>query len=172
MTQDTWACRPATIEDVRTVAALAAEIWHEYYGALLSLEQIVYMVDKFQSPDAIADQISEQGYEYYLMRADGADVGYLAVKAEDGKLFLSKLYVLKAHRGRGYASSAMAFLIRLCRERGLGAVWLTVNRHNDASIAVYEKKGFRKVREQVADIGNGYVMDDFIMEKAIGETDR
>ncbi|MFC3799155.1 GNAT family N-acetyltransferase [Cohnella sp. GCM10012308] len=169
MTQEAWACRPVQAEDSAAVAGLASEIWHEYYGALLSLEQIDYMVDKFQSPGAIADQIAQQGYEYYLMRADGADVGYMAVKAEGGKLFLSKLYVLKAHRGRGYASRAMAVIMQLCRERGLGAVWLTVNRHNEGSIAVYEKKGFKKVREQIADIGNGYVMDDFIMEKEIRE---
>ncbi|WP_217593774.1 GNAT family N-acetyltransferase [Cohnella sp. GbtcB17] len=171
MAQEAWACRPVTIEDAQTVATLASEIWHEYYGALLSLEQIVYMVDKFQSPGAIADQIAHQGYEYYLMQANGANVGYMAVQAKDGKLFLSKLYVLKAQRGQGYASRTMDFLMRLCRERGLGAIWLTVNRHNEASISVYEKKGFRKVREQVADIGNGYVMDDYIMEKEIRETD-
>ncbi|MFD2330961.1 GNAT family N-acetyltransferase [Cohnella sp. GCM10020058] len=171
MAQETWACRPANAADAETLAGLASEIWHEYYGALLSLEQIVYMVDKFQSKSAIADQMERQGYEYFLMRAEGVDVGYLAVKAEDGKLFLSKLYVLKAHRGHGYASRAMAFMTQLCRERGLGAVWLTVNRHNEGSIAVYEKKGFKKVRKQIADIGNGYVMDDFIMEKEIRETD-
>lgn len=171
MAQEAWACRPVLAEDSAGVAGLALEIWHEYYGALLSHRQIVYMVEKFQSPTAIADQIAQQGYEYYLMQAGGDNVGYLAVKAEGGKLFLSKLYVLKAQRGHGYASRAMAFLTRLCRERGLGAIWLTVNRHNDASIAVYEKKGFKKVREQVADIGSGYVMDDFVMEKEIRETD-
>ncbi|CAI6059702.1 GNAT family N-acetyltransferase [Cohnella sp. JJ-181] len=170
-TQETWTCRLADTGDAATVAALAEEIWHEYYGALLSREQIVYMVDKFQSADAIADQIATQGYEYYLMQAGGENVGYLAVKEEGGKLFLSKLYVLKAHRGQGYASRAMAFITGLCRERGLDALWLTVNRHNDGSIAVYEKKGFAKVREQVADIGNGYVMDDYVMEKEIRATE-
>ncbi|MDG0795017.1 GNAT family N-acetyltransferase [Cohnella ginsengisoli] len=109
MAQEAWACRPVLAEDSAGVAGLALEIWHEYYGALLSHRQIVYMVEKFQSPTAIADQIAQQGYEYYLMQAGGDNVGYLAVKAEGGKLFLSKLYVLKAQRGHGYASRAMAF---------------------------------------------------------------
>jgi len=167
MLQEKWTCRRAETGDAELLADLASEIWHEYYGSLLSLEQIDYMVDKFQSAPAIADQIASQGYEYYLMQADGTNVGYLAVKAEGDKLFLSKLYVLKAHRGRGYASRSLAFVVQQCRERGLKALWLTVNRYNDASIAVYEKKGFKKVREQVADIGNGYVMDDFVMEMEI-----
>lgn len=167
MIQENWTCRRAETGDAAVLAGLASEIWHEYYGAILSLEQIDYMVDKFQSATAIADQIASQGYEYILMQADGTYVGYMAVQAEGSKLFLSKLYVLKAYRGRGYASRSLAFVMQQCRERGLNAVWLTVNRYNDASIAVYEKKGFKKVREQVADIGNGYVMDDFIMEMEV-----
>lgn len=58
-------------------------------------------------------------------------------------------------------------LNRLCREQGLVALYLTVNRENAGSIAAYLAMGFRKVREQVTDIGEGYVMDDFIMEKAV-----
>ncbi|MNE72395.1 Acetyltransferase (GNAT) family protein [compost metagenome] len=80
---------------------------------------------------------------------------------------MSKFYISKEHRGRSYASQALAFLEKLCKERSLSHIWLTVNRHNESSIAVYEKKGFRTVREQIADIGNGFVMDDFIMEKEI-----
>lgn len=123
------------------------------------------MIDKYQSVSAIADQIRHQGYEYYLLRREGSTVGYMAVKPEEGRLFLSKFYIGKEHRGYGYASLAMQFLEKLCRDRKLSHIWLTVNRHNASSIAIYERKGFRTVREQVADIGNGFVMDDFIMEK-------
>ena len=157
----------ATSEDIEAVARLASEIWSEHYVSIITTEQIDYMVEKFQSVRAITDQIERQGYEYYLMQADGRNVGYMGVKPEEAKLLLSKFYLLKAHRGQGYASQAMSFLEELCKERALSAMWLTVNRHNASSIAVYEKKGFRTVRTQVADIGGGYVMDDYIMEKAI-----
>ena len=157
----------ATREEIETTAQLAAEIWREHYISIITAEQIEYMLDKFQSVPAMTDQIEHQGYEYYLMRADGIDAGYMAVKAEDSKLFLSKFYILKAHRGRGIGSRAIDFLAELCKERKLHAIWLTVNRNNASSIAVYERKGFRIVRTQVADIGGGYVMDDFVMEKEI-----
>ncbi|MFC4812451.1 GNAT family N-acetyltransferase [Paenibacillus sp. GCM10023250] len=159
--------RVNTTEDIAATAQLGARIWQEYYVSIISMEQIAYMLEKFQSVPAMTEQIERQGYEYYQIRHEGAPVGYLAVKPEAGKLFLSKLYVAKEHRGQGCASQAMAFLERLCRDRSLSAIWLTVNRHNASSIAVYEKKGFRTVREQVADIGNGYVMDDFVMEKTV-----
>ena len=157
-----------TAEEIAEVARIASEIWREYYVSILTIEQIEYMVDKFQSVPAITDQIHNQGYEYYLIqRAGSSTVGYLSVRPQEGKLFLSKFYILQEHRGQGYASQAVAFLEKLCKERSLTHIWLTVNRHNASSIAVYEKKGFRMVREQVADIGNGYVMDDFVMEKEI-----
>ncbi|WP_079912640.1 GNAT family N-acetyltransferase [Paenibacillus sp. 32352] len=156
-----------TEEEVTDLARLAAEIWNEYFITIISREQIDYMVQKFQSYPALTDQLKHQGYEYYFMKLNGSNIGYMGVKQEEGKLFLSKLYILKEHRGRGFASRAMEFLVELCRKRGLSAIWLTVNRYNDATIAVYEKKGFKKLRTQVADIGNGFVMDDYIMEKEI-----
>ncbi|OMF57773.1 GNAT family N-acetyltransferase [Paenibacillus rhizosphaerae] len=156
-----------TEEEIAALADLAYGIWHEYFIRIITRDQIKYMVDKFQSVPAITDQIQHQGYEYFFINVDGAHAGYIGVKQEEGKLFLSKLYIAKEYRGHGYASRAMEFLTTLCKDRCLSAIWLTVNRHNDSTIAVYEKKGFKTVRTQVADIGNGFVMDDYVMEKPI-----
>ena len=61
----------------------------------------------------------------------------------------------------------MNFLEDLCRQRGLSKIWLTVNRHNDNTIAAYKAMGLTIVREQKADIGGGFFMDDYIMEKPV-----
>lgn len=156
-----------TEEEIAFLAQLASEIWCEYFVCIISNEQINYMVEKFQSVHAITVQIKNQGYEYYFMNVNGRTIGYLGIKQEEGKLFLSKFYIQKEHRGKGYASQAMEFLVGICKDRRLGIIWLTVNRYNDVTIAIYEKKGFRTVRTQVADIGNGFVMDDNIMEREI-----
>lgn len=153
--------------EISVLAGIAAEIWNEYFITIISREQIDYMVDKFQSDKAITDQIANQGYEYFMIHAGGENVGYLGIKPGEGKLLLSKFYMRKEYRGKGYASRAMAFLVQLCKDRTLSPIWLTVNKYNADTIAVYEKKGFRTVRSEVADIGNGFVMDDFIMEKEI-----
>lgn len=157
----------STSEEVAELSRLASVIWQEYYVSIITLEQIDYMIQKYQSESAITEQIYQQGYEYYFIQRDDSPVGYMSVKQEEGKLFLSKFYIGKEHRGQGYASQALAFLEQLCIEQSMNLIWLTVNRHNESSIAVYEKKGFQTVREQVADIGNGFVMDDFVMEKEI-----
>ncbi len=90
--------------------------------------------------------------------------GYIGIVQEEDRLFLSKLYIDQAFRGRGLARKALGFLRMFCKERGLAGIYLTVNRNNTGSVAAYEKMGFQKVREQVAEIGGGYVMDDYIME--------
>ena len=156
-----------TPEAVSHTAALADEIWNEHYASILSAEQIRYMVDTFQSVKAIHKQLAEQEYRYYLLKADDKILGYTGVQPKDGRLFLSKLYLRQAARGKGYARRVLAFLSGFCEGAGLSAIWLTVNRHNTDSIAIYQRLGFMKIREQVAEIGNGYVMDDYIMEKTL-----
>ncbi len=151
---------------VQTVCRVADAIWREHYAAILDPGQIDYMLATFQSPGAVQEQI-EQGYFYYLFLWEGAPVGYLSIHPEKDRLFLSKLYVDKAHRGHGIARSALRFLKGLCREEGLASIYLTVNKHNAHSIEAYKRLGFVKAREQTVDIGNGYVMDDYVMEKLV-----
>ena len=154
------------------IARLASQIWREHYGNLLSGRQIDYMLEKFQSEPAIMEQMERGGYTYYIIYANGGGegrtaVGYMGVKFEDKKLFLSKFYILKSYRGKGLGRLGFDFLFDLSAEAELQSVWLTVNKGNLDSIAVYEHLGFVTVREQVADIGEGFVMDDYIMEKRL-----
>jgi len=87
-----------TEEEIGTLARLASEIWNEYFVEIISVEQIDYMVDKFQSYPALTELIGRQGYEYYFMNDGGENVGYIGIKAEASKLFLSKFYIRKEHR--------------------------------------------------------------------------
>lgn len=157
----------STAEDICALAQLTDEVWHEYFPCILSEEQIDYMVDKFQSEHAISEQLASGGYEYRVITADGKKAGYVGFVRESEKMFLSKLYLLKAYRGRQIASRALEFLKTECKKGGLDAIYLTVNRHNTHTIDVYKRWGFEVVREQCADIGNGYVMDDYVMELAL-----
>lgn len=154
-----------TPEEVQETACLASEIWHEWFPAILSAEQIDYMVERFQSEEAISAQL-EKGYRYFqLQDSNGVLMGYTGVLPEEDKLFLSKLYVHKNYRKQGLARRTLDFLEGLAAELGLNTVYLTVNRHNAGAIAGYQALGFQTVREQVSDIGGGFVMDDYVMEK-------
>lgn len=155
-----------TDSQIREIAVLANEIWHQHFTPIIGEEQVDYMVDKFQSYPALKEQI-ENGYEYYQIFSDGKFLGYTGVHDEEGRLFLSKLYIKKEARGRHLATAVFEFLVNLCKERKLSAIWLTCNKHNDHSLAVYDHLGFQTIDTQEADIGGGFIMDDYIMEYRI-----
>ena len=154
-----------TSEQIKKVAAMADEIWHEWFPSIISEGQIDYMLEKFQSEKAISAQLANDGYRYFMIMNGGEHIGYTAVRPEsDGRLFLSKIYIKKEHRGKGFGRAVFEFLKEFCKENGHSAIWLTVNKHNDDSIAVYKKCGFRIIGEGVTDIGGGYVMDDYFFQ--------
>lgn len=162
-------------EQLATTAALAREIWYEFYVPLIGRPQVDYMVDKFQNARAMQAQIA-QGYEYFLVRqtdstdreADaGVDIGYCAVQEQPGRvMFLSKFYLHHAARGSGTGRRCMEFIEGLARRRELSLLWLTVNKGNP-SVQAYQRLGFKIAAELVMDIGGGFVMDDYRMEKAL-----
>lgn len=162
-----------TEEDIRILAAVANEIWHQHFTPIIGAAQVEYMVDKFQSEHAITGQLAN-GYRYYQFYVDGQAVGFTGIhpETEEKKLFLSKLYLKKANRKQGLAREAFSFLLEICEKEGLDVIWLTVNRENYDTIEVYKHLGFQVVREQKADIGCGFYMDDYIMEYQVNEHDK
>ncbi len=146
---------------------MADEVWHEYFPCILTDEQIDYMVDRFQSERAMREQVSEKGYRYAFIMDGEVRVGYTGISVSGGKLFISKLYLLKENRGRGFGTAALNMLFDIAREEGLGSVYLTVNKYNDRAIRTYESNGFERIQSIVTDIGEGFVMDDYVMEKVL-----
>jgi GNAT superfamily N-acetyltransferase len=154
-------------EQIEQVATMADAIWHECFSSILSEEQINYMLEKFQSYAAITEQI-ETGYQYFLVILDMETIGYFGIcKQQDGSMFLSKLYLQAEHRGKGHTSQVFQFIREKALQRRSNRIWLTVNKQNQQAIAVYEHLGMQRVREQATDIGEGFVMDDYVYEMMI-----
>jgi ribosomal protein S18 acetylase RimI-like enzyme len=156
----------STETQIETVARLAFEIWNQHFTPIIGKAQVDYMVEKFQSKRAITEQI-ENGYSFYLLKADGDYAGYTGICPKEDELFLSKLYIKASHRGKGYGRKVVEFIEELAGEKGLGRITLTVNKNNTDTIKAYEKFGFANLGVLVQDIGNGFVMDDYKMEKAV-----
>ncbi len=151
------------MELIYTLSTMAEEIWHEYFTPLIGEEQVDYMLEKFLSPDALESQI-EAGYEYHLFTSEYIFAGFTGIKVENDSMFLSKLYVHEDYRGNKLATYVFNQLLNICKKRNLNKIWLTCNRHNTKSIDIYKHWGFEIVREEVTDIGGGFVMDDYILE--------
>lgn len=154
-----------THDIIQQTADLAHKIWNQHFPPIIGQEQVDYMVRNLQSSEAIANQIKD-GYEYFLMSDENLKIGYLAIKAdlEKSKMMISKLYLDSSARGADHGKFMLDFVVNECRERGINTIWLTVNRHNSGPIEWYKRRGFVVTEEKKMDIGNGFFMDDFIME--------
>lgn len=155
-------------EDLEYVATLAKDIWTDYYVPIIGEKQVEYMLIKFQSSAAIKSQITE-GAEYYLIKTDDKLIGYAGLVLDESreKILLSKLYVSNVMRGKGAGKALLDFIEIKCLNENISFIWLTVNKMNNESINWYKRQGFVLTDEVKSDIGNGFFMDDYIMEKRI-----
>lgn len=150
---------------IAQVSALANQIWREHYTPMIGKAQVDYMLAAFQSPTAIRKQITDSNHHYYLFQTkDGVFIGYLGFTVRGQELFLSKIYLLREHRGSGYANEAMNFLQEHAQQKRCSQITLTVNKKNLNAIKAYEKMGFFKAGAIIQEIGNGFVMDDYKMQ--------
>ncbi len=146
---------------------LANSIWHEHYTPIIGSRQVTYMMDKFQKAEFMLQQSSLEQFQYYMVKLDDAPVGYMAYQIVKHKLFLSKLYLKKDSRGKGFSRSMLEFLDTKAKLAEANTVSLTVNKFNTGSIAAYQAMGFVIKEAVVIDIGAGFIMDDFRMEKKL-----
>ena len=155
-----------TKSDYECISKLAHTIWHEYYISIISLEQIEYMLEKYNSVKSIEERV-QVGVLFYCLAYNNEHVGYTAIENKTDCLYISKLYVLKAHRGKKIAKAAMLFTESMAKAQNISAIKLNVNKYNTNAMLAYEKMGFVKTASTVEDIGNGFVMDDYLMIKKI-----
>lgn len=152
-------------EKADELAELAGVIWTEHYTPIIGTDQVGYMLSRFQSAERILDDITANGYRYFIVYDGARPAGYFAVRPEPDKngLFLSKFYLEKSSRGRGISRIMLNRILEIADEARLDHIWLTVNKYNATSVKIYEKLGFRIIEDIVTDIGNGFVMDDYKM---------
>lgn len=152
----------STETDIQLVSKLSNLIWHQHYPSIITVEQIDYMLAKFHSPQALAQQI-ENGQAYSLIQLDGENIGYCAFTEKESKaFFLNKFYIDQTQQGKGIGKAVFQLLLR---EMGQPQrITLQVNRRNINAVNFYFKVGFTITEAKDFPIGDGYSMDDFIME--------
>jgi RimJ/RimL family protein N-acetyltransferase len=154
-----------TKKKIQTVAQLAKKIWTEHYVPIIGKEQTEYMLEKFQSVEAVLREIRKENVLYFLIEPKDHPIGYLAIQPRKDDLLLSKIYLECAARGYGLGHKTIHFVEELAQELEKPVIILTVNRYNSNSIASYSRWGFRITDTAKTDIGGGFVMDDYVMRK-------
>ncbi len=161
--------RPITEADFATVADLGARIWRRHYIAMISAEQIEYMLAGRYTADKLKPYLDSDRCWLDLLEHDDQAIGYCSYAWTEtaGEMKLEQLYLLPELHGRGYGGQMLRHVEARVRSLGAATLMLTVNKHNAGSIAVYRKAGFGVREEAVFDIGNGFVMDDYVMVKRL-----
>lgn len=147
-------------EGIAAMSKLAEGIVREHFDPIIGEAQNSYMIEKFNSPAAVKQQL-EDGYRYFFVKKDDADIGFIAFYPRGTAMYLSKFYLKKSERGIGYARRMLEFVTEAAKAENLQSVELNVNRNNPVC-AIYEKLGFEILREDKKDIGNGFFMDDYL----------
>jgi GNAT superfamily N-acetyltransferase len=158
---------PAKEEHLPAISELAGVIWRACYPGIITMEQIDYMLARMYSPDVLRDEIHSQGIRYDLLLMDGSPSGFASYgpTSESGVMKLHKLYLLPEMHGRGLGSLLLQHVEREVRAGARRRLILAVNKRNARAITAYKRNGFVVAESVVTDIGNGFVMDDYVMAK-------
>ncbi len=151
------------------VKDLAYEIWPSAYGEILSKEQLDYMLARFYAVETLEQQMNERKHVFYIVINDvEKPLGFISyeLNCEPQKTKIHKIYVLPETQGTGLGKQLVALVKEEALKNNQNAIFLNVNKYNKAKF-FYEKLGFTIVKEEVIEIGNDYVMDDYVMEMNI-----
>jgi len=159
--------REAHASDIPAIRAIAHAAWPVAYRTILSPEQLAYMLELMYSEAALREQTTVKGHRFIIAEESGVAIGFAGFEhGSKGQRStrLHKLYVMPETKGTGVGARLLNEVEQAARAAGDGQVELNVNRFNPAK-DWYLRRGFVIARDEVIDIGRGYVMDDHVMVK-------
>jgi ribosomal protein S18 acetylase RimI-like enzyme len=165
---DTITFPPLQPEEIDDLILVAHKIWHAHYPGIITIEQIDYMLERGYTSVVIREEIETKGIFWNAIKDDSAIIGMISVGPYgDSVMKLHKLYLLPEYHGMGIGSRALEMAEQIAQRQNAATLVLNVNRHNPKAISAYKRAGWKIAGETVVEIGNGYVMDDYVMSKAL-----
>lgn len=156
--------KEAGLDSIRLIRDLTFRVWPQTYRGLLSDAQIDYMLNMMYSESSLEKQMNE-GAQFIIVYDDKEPVGFASYQEIAPKTYkLHKIYILGSQQGKGTGKFVMEEIIDRIKKAGANSLQLQVNRNNKAK-SFYENLGFVEIDKIKLDIGGGYFMDDYIMEK-------
>ena len=161
--------RKATLDDILTIQQIAHTTWYPTFEDILSQEQIQYMLEMMYSTGSLTEQIEIKKHNFYLAEENNIALGFISVEfhyQKQSTAKIHKIYILPSAQGKGIGKLLMQKAESLAKESNQNTISLNVNRFNKA-LNFYENLGYKIVKSEDIDIGNGYLMEDFVLEKHI-----
>ena len=157
----------ATKSQLEIVKDLAYKIWPNTYGNIISQAQLDFMLDKFYNFSFLENQLINENQIFLLIEENNQYLGFCAYELNcesSNKTKLHKIYVLPETQGKGIGKILLNEVEKTTLENNNSALFLNVNRYNNAQ-EFYKKQGYSVIKTIDIEIGNGYLMEDFVMEK-------
>jgi len=163
---------PATEADLPALAELAGLIWRQHYPGIISSKQIEYMLARMYSLETLRDEMRSQQIQFYRLLVMGRFSGFasLGPTVRPDEIKLHKLYLLPELHGRGLGSLLLQHCEKVALQLAARRLVLAVNKQNALAVAAYDRNGFKIYESVVSNIGDGFVMDDFLMAKDLAPT--
>ncbi len=161
--------RKATFDDIRIIQQIAHITWYPTFEEILSEEQIGFMLEMMYSTGSLTEQIQSKKHNFYLAEENNIALGFISVEfhyQKQSTAKIHKIYILPSAQGKGVGKLLMQKAESLAKESNQNTISLNVNRFNKA-LNFYENLGYKIVKSEDIDIGNGYLMEDFVLEKHI-----
>jgi len=161
--------RQATAQDISLIHQLAKEVFFQTYEPLQPKDKVAYLFNIMYGETALTEQMEKKKHTFLLAEDASGYLGYASYEFNykgSGKTKIHKIYVMPKAQGKGVGKEMVNWIANVAKRNKVQTLLLDVFRHNPA-IQFYEKLGFKKAGEQVTEVGNGFVMDDFVMEKVL-----
>ena len=159
----------AGLNDIKIIQEITNITWPITYGEILTKEQLDYMLGLFYSEEALSKQIENKEQLFYLISDSETTIGFIGIEhnyKNEAITKIHKIYLLPETQGKGYGKIVFESIEKLALENNSTALLLNVNRFNTA-LNFYKKLGF-EIKETVdIEIGNGYLMEDYVMGKSL-----
>jgi GNAT superfamily N-acetyltransferase len=159
--------KTASLTDIPLIRELNLQVWPQTYAAILSPAQIDYMLEMMYSEASLKKQMTEDGCLFVIIYNEDRPVGFASFAKEENTTWkLHKIYVLPDQQGKGTGKFLLNYIIDEIKKAGGTSLLLQVNRYNKAR-EFYERLGFSVIKIADFDIGNGYFMNDYVMERKL-----
>ena len=161
--------RKALLSDIPIIKAIAEKAWRPTYDHILTEQQTIYMLDLMYNSLTLENQIKDK-IAFFMLGLAQETVGYFALETINDQIVkLHKLYLDPMQKQKGLGRKIIQYIKEWTLENQRERIILNVNKNNSA-VHFYQKMGFTTIEELILDIGEGYVMDDYVMQLNLGST--
>ena len=153
-------------EDLHVIRDIAHRTWPTTFADILTKEQIDYMLELLYSIPSLENQVAVKGHNFLVAYENETPIGFASYELniyEAHSTKIHKIYLLPSTQGNGYGRQLMDYIKQIAKEKNQQSILLNVNKYNKA-IQFYEYLGYKIIKDEVIDIGSGYIMDDYVME--------